>query len=268
MLYPQAGNSGSSPLARGLRQGCAARPRSEGIIPARAGFTRRPPRKSPWSPDHPRSRGVYGAYLSQSSSMAGSSPLARGLRAGASREDRVSGIIPARAGFTGKPYGAVVCEGDHPRSRGVYANAALAYTTSVGSSPLARGLLSGAVRVVRHERIIPARAGFTPMPGGQSARRGDHPRSRGVYSQECCPVWLREGSSPLARGLLMPPAAVRQASRIIPARAGFTLAEPWNPNDEAPYQTAFAFTADLALAPQGSDSVVVLQQSTRTPSEP
>ena len=56
--------------------------------------------------------------------------------------------------------------------------------------------------------------------------------------------------------------------RIIPARAGFTLADPWNPNDEAPYQTAFAFTADLALAPQSSDSVVVLQQSTRTPSEP
>ena len=54
---------------------------------------------------------------------------------------------------------------------------------------------------------------------------------------------------------------------IIPARAGFTLADPWNPNDEPHYQTAFDFTADLALAPQSSDSAVVSQRSTRTPSE-
>ena len=75
------------------------------------------------------------------------------------------------------------------------------------------------------------------------------------------------GSSPLARGL---PAAVSDfggARGIIPARAGFTLADPWNPNDEPHYQTSFAFTADLALAPQSSDSVVVSQRSTRTPSE-
>ena len=75
------------------------------------------------------------------------------------------------------------------------------------------------------------------------------------------------GSSPLARGLL---AALPQqvlAAGIIPARAGFTLADPWNPNDEPHYQTAFAFTADLALAPQSSDSAVVSQRSTRTPSE-
>ena len=54
---------------------------------------------------------------------------------------------------------------------------------------------------------------------------------------------------------------------IIPARAGFTLEDPWNPNDESPYQTAFTFTADLALAPQSSDSAAVAQRSTRTPSE-
>ena len=76
------------------------------------------------------------------------------------------------------------------------------------------------------------------------------------------------GSSPLARGLPTKDFLLIRDVRIIPARAGFTLADPWNPNDEAPYQTAFAFTADLALAPQSSDSVVVLQQSTRTPSEP
>ena len=75
------------------------------------------------------------------------------------------------------------------------------------------------------------------------------------------------GSSPLARGLRLMTCLRCLCFRIIPARAGFTLADPWNPNDEPHYQTTFAFTADLALAPQSSDSVVVSQRSTRTPSE-
>ena len=50
---------GSSPLARGLQGRQPCRERLLGIIPARAGFTRR--RGSTWQPptDHPRSRGVY-----------------------------------------------------------------------------------------------------------------------------------------------------------------------------------------------------------------
>ena len=96
----------------------------------------------------------------------------------------------------------------------------------------------------------------------------DHPRSRGVYDGSAILTACISGSSPLARGLPADQPGRPVHHRIIPARAGFTLADPWNPNDEAPYQTAFAFTADLALAPQSSDSVVVLQQSTRTPSEP
>ena len=79
---------------------------------------------------------------------------------------------------------------------------------------------------------------------------------------------LLHGIIPARAGFTQPSREETFANGIIPARAGFTLADPWNPNDEAPYQTAFAFTADLALAPQSSDSVVVLQQSTRTPSEP
>ena len=75
------------------------------------------------------------------------------------------------------------------------------------------------------------------------------------------------GSSPLARGLLLRAGTDLLLNRIIPARAGFTLEDPWNPNDESPYQTAFTFTADLALAPQSSDSAAVAQRSTRPPSE-
>ena len=76
-----------------------------------------------------------------------------------------------------------------------------------------------------------------------------------------------ERSSPLARGLLNGIPYGLNTRPIIPARAGFTLADPWNPNDEPHYQTTFAFTADLVLAPQSSDSAVVSQRSTRTPSE-
>ena len=97
--------------------------------------------------------------------------------------------------------------------------------------------------------------------------RKDHPRSRGVYKIAYDPQIGRPGSSPLARGLLQNTIRRSHELRIIPARAGFTLADPWNPNDEPHYQTAFAFTADLVLAPQSSDSAVVSQRSTRTPSE-
>ena len=95
----------------------------------------------------------------------------------------------------------------------------------------------------------------------------DHPRSRGVYAKRLRPSKPGAGSPPLARGLLPDTLDPRDQVGIIPARAGFTLEDPWNPNDESPYQTAFTFTADLALAPQSSDSAAVAQRSTRTPSE-
>ena len=50
---------GSSPLARGLRETNNVKVKAAGIIPARAGFTRRSPSLRPVSRDHPRSRGVY-----------------------------------------------------------------------------------------------------------------------------------------------------------------------------------------------------------------
>ena len=117
------------------------------------------------------------------------------------------------------------------------------------------------------QRIIPARAGFTFEKGVTVWKQPDHPRSRGVYNSRSMYGEVVNGSSPLARGLLS--TELKQIARdgIIPARAGFTLADPWNPNDEPHYQTAFAFTADLALAPQSSDSAVVSQRSTRPPSE-
>ena len=136
-----------------------------------------------------------------------------------------------------------------------------------GSSPLARGLRMVCVRVLCTCGIIPARAGFTSPKRTQPPAPSDHPRSRGVYGRGFAGVDVIVGSSPLARGLRLGKLGDSADLRIIPARAGFTLADPWNPNDEPCYQTAFTFSADLEPAPPSSGSAVVLRRSTMTPSE-
>ena len=181
--------------------------------------------------------------------LPGSSPLARGLPLMTEFTYWKLGIIPARAGFTCPTTRNSSLGKDHPRSRGVYVKSHWGKHYRSGSSPLARGL-----PLVLGQR-------------GVGLRVSDHPRSRGVYRTGRCGERSPIGSSPLARGLLEHDGRPFDDAGIIPARAGFTLADPWNPNDEPPYQTSFAFTADLALAPQSSDSVVVSQRSTRTPSE-
>ena len=71
--------------------------------------------------------------------------------------------------------------------------------------------------------IIPARAGFTLRRAWVRALGGDHPRSRGVYPRPDPRERIREGSSPLARGLREAVQDGLGGRRIIPARAGFTV---------------------------------------------
>ena len=133
--------------------------------------------------------------------------------------------VPACAGFTSGTRSRRSRTWDHPRSRGVYHNNGKFRIAFRGSSPLARGLLALELGQGPGERIIPARAGFTPRRWTPPRPPRDHPRSRGVYN----PHWehgiVAEGSSPLARGL-QPPLGARYRGRgIIPARAGFTHIE-------------------------------------------
>ena len=217
------GRKGSSPLARGLQVRCGHAPQCTGIIPARAGFT--PSTSPPPGPrrDHPRSRGVYSPCVTWGEWMQGSSPLARGLHATGARWEKDSRIIPARAGFTRHGPDAACGVGDHPRSRGVYPMSHVCAWLTVGSSPLARGLPGVLAVSPGRARIIPARAGFTPW-GQRTRLRGlDHPRSRGVYARDSWQAGLDSGSSPLARGLRWSRRGRWRRSRIIPARAGFTL---------------------------------------------
>ena len=153
---------GSSPLARGLPGARSPTEKSVGIIPARAGFTRRAVRRGRHRRDHPRSRGVYGDPHMIAWATGGSSPLARGLHRRLPLWALALGIIPARAGFTSSRGAARCASRDHPRSRGVYVGAARVL-----------GELDG---------IIPARAGFTTPATCRGPCTWDHPRSRGVYS--------------------------------------------------------------------------------------
>ena len=236
---------GSSPLARGLRDKSVIRGSDEGIIPARAGFTT--PRMLTWTcwwiiparagftgcrhrfrglcRDHPRSRGVYSTPRYDNDVSGGSSPLARGLLTHLPTVQRRVGIIPARAGFTYRMSGPQPSSRDHPRSRGVYRPFSAEISDFQGSSPLARGLPPTTGQAMSLARIIPARAGFTPRCRWPPRRAPDHPRSRGVYSPPSGTVFWGTGSSPLARGLREKIKGTVGAGRIIPARAGFTIAQ-------------------------------------------
>ena len=91
---------GSSPLARGLPPKPVGLMELLRIIPARAGFTASAWTSATCSSDHPRSRGVYAPSAPLAAASAGSSPLARGLRALHPVGSASHRIIPARAGFT------------------------------------------------------------------------------------------------------------------------------------------------------------------------
>ena len=159
---------------------------------------------------------------SRSLRASGSSPLARGLRKVASQLPVRQGIIPARAGFTDNPSGANKSETDHPRSRGVYDVENMRGAILAGSSPLARGLRDREAVEFADVGIIPARAGFTPRRVLPRRLCTDHPRSRGVYTDNAAITPCISGSSPLARGLPVPASIRLQVPGIIPARAGFT----------------------------------------------
>ena len=109
------------------------------------------------------------------------------------------------------------------------------YLRSLGSSPLARGLL-----------------------GKGHIRRGyltDHPRSRGVYDADPRVWWELAGSSPLARGLHRTPPSEEARRWIIPARAGFTPRvgfRPLTPRDHPRSRGVYVTTILTSVRTYGS----------------
>ena len=70
------------------------------IIPARAGFTGLVSMSRRFRADHPRACGVYSTSSTASDPEEGSSPRVRGLPWDMYGRTWLTGIIPARAGFT------------------------------------------------------------------------------------------------------------------------------------------------------------------------
>ena len=214
---------GSSPLARGARAVTVRVLDREGIIPARAGSTVRLRFPAGAALDHPRSRGEHASACLRSTIRAGSSPLARGAPGSGAAPREPPRIIPARAGSTGRPAARRPGSADHPRSRGEHGHPDVPHRGQAGSSPLARGALSGRVPVLGVVGIIPARAGSTVVGVRVTEEDRDHPRSRGEHPRVVGRGVGGRGSSPLARGAQCELHKIGQAARIIPARAGSTL---------------------------------------------
>ena len=167
----------------------------------------------------------------------------------------VTGIIPARAGFTPRQSRPRTGRSDHPRSRGVYWMPSPPSLYRTGSSPLARGLRVTPPRHSHHVGIIPARAGFTTCSSRKALTPTDHPRSRGVYRQPTSAVASSDGSSPLARGLPVVTLVVPFQLGIIPARAGFTdRSRPLvrSCGDHPRSRGVYGRTSPVTNAPRGS----------------
>ena len=92
-----------------------------------------------------------------------------------------------------------------------------------GSPPLARGLQRYCSSKSFSTRITPACAGTTQQLISVIHTYQDHPRLRGDYILHLTPLFIKLGSPPLARGLLVAIVACSVAVGITPACAGTTL---------------------------------------------
>ena len=135
------------------------------FIPAHAGNTCLNSSRTASKKVHPRSRGEYSSFWQVGAPRGGSSPLTRGIlwiTDGWRTNDR---FIPAHAGNTEREFIPDQRGQVHPRSRGEYRLLMPLILTSVGSSPLTRGIQWLGFDGSRTHGFIPAHAGNTiPIP--------------------------------------------------------------------------------------------------------
>ena len=215
----------SSPLARGTHAPRSPVREAAGLIPACAGSTRGHQGYGDPSTAHPRSRGEHDAQSHGDIIESGSSPLARGTRQSGAGKLTRRGLIPARAGNTGRVAVTGGVRRAHPRSRGEHRLSAHLYFDLPGSSPLARGTLTGGAPAICRVGLIPARAGNTCFRLSVRLASRAHPRSRGEHLKIWSGPPVVRGSSPLARGTHVLVHEGRGRVGLIPARAG-NMEEP------------------------------------------
>ena len=199
-LWIRHASTGSSPRVRGKPPWCADWRDSAGLIPARAGKTH--PKtgyiSSIWA--HPRACGENRRGVRTGGIPPGSSPRVRGKHTRKRGISRASGLIPARAGKTGRWFPHAFASRAHPRVCGENAGRSLSTTTWSGSSPRVRGKLPQSGRWGQGVRLIPACAGKTPCSSACCAYRRAHPRVCGENDARVFPTAPASGSSPRVRG--------------------------------------------------------------------
>ncbi len=215
---------GSSPRGRGTRLAAVSRLSRRRIIPARAGNTGRQPRPYQLATDHPRAGGEHQCRAVNTLWPIGSSPRGRGTQARMELFNEDRRIIPARAGNTCWRTTAPTGSSDHPRAGGEHRAPGGSVYSPIGSSPRGRGTQSRIGGDFLRRRIIPARAGNTKDREPAHMEATDHPRAGGEH-QICAGHFdFPSGSSPRGRGTRTLLTLHLKHRRIIPARAGNTIA--------------------------------------------
>ena len=149
------------------------------LIPAGAGKTIRLRPMKRLSTAHPRRCGENLRDLVQERKHDGSSPQVRGKPFVLFRHAVNGGLIPAGAGKTTPgttPRSQVLA---HPRRCGENLHRRVEYLTVHGSSPQVRGKRVGKSLCEYDSRLIPAGAGKTRSPYGESSGSAAHPRRCG-----------------------------------------------------------------------------------------
>ena len=124
----------------------------------------------------------YGFFLFRGPCFNTGSPLlARGIQAYEEAQKPYGGITPAYAGNTMRRSTARRPRRDHPRLRGEYSSCRSFAILSLGSPPLARGILPFSYADDMPPGITPACAGNTRIVKFSVLMLRDHPRLRGEY---------------------------------------------------------------------------------------
>ena len=226
--HPRAGAlpSGSSPRVRGKLSDALGLDPYGRLIPARAGKTLVLRKRKAGSRAHPRACGENPEPQAVPGDLIGSSPRVRGKRVGAGDGHLGVGLIPARAGKTGRSGPRRRAWRAHPRVCGENWCPCRQRAGHRGSSPRVRGKPGELSAGDAKPRLIPACAGKTTGTGCTARARGAHPRVCGENVTRVPDMFPFPGSSPRVRGKLHGLAGNCGDGGLIPACAGKTSGPP------------------------------------------
>ena len=173
---------------------------------------------------HPRACGENNLSPDPLPAATGSSPRVRGKRRGLRPQIRGRGLIPARAGKTRPGCRSCPSSAAHPRACGENLRIGWRPSPTRGSSPRVRGKQPQPRPPPSSDRLIPARAGKTGTRTAGSYPHAAHPRVCGENPLEDALTAVLAGSSPRVRGKPVARRPGRRRGRLIPARAGKTVA--------------------------------------------